>query len=149
MGTETEKLKPCPFCGGCNAELEYLAGYTRPHVICGDKFNCGTEGPFADDEAGAIAAWNTRPDIGPSGKAVGLLREWLSVGKVAVVVSGEPIDDKTRTFLNHYDANIDSAAVRDNTCSNCFKPFTPEQPRYKSARCEPCEAGMARFASGG
>ena len=53
-------LKPCPFCGRCLALIEYIAGHTRPHVICGDELECGTEGPYADNEAAAIAAWNTR-----------------------------------------------------------------------------------------
>lgn len=59
----TEKLKPCPFCGGTDIEVE-SSDYGGPYVFCND---CGALGPptrwtdeTADDHARARALWNTR-----------------------------------------------------------------------------------------
>lgn len=48
------KLKPCPFCGSTNIELDHA----HISVVCGD---CCAEGPFGDaDMAVAIETWNRR-----------------------------------------------------------------------------------------
>ena len=55
MTSATEKLKPCPLCGG-NAKVEHgLTG--TPRVYC-TKCRCNTGG--YPTEAEAIKTWNTR-----------------------------------------------------------------------------------------
>lgn len=50
------ELKPCPFCGSTNIELDH----TDISVVCGD---CAAEGPFGDaDMEFAIEAWNNRAE---------------------------------------------------------------------------------------
>jgi Lar family restriction alleviation protein len=55
----TETLKPCPFCGVANAELEFGPEHRHwPAVRCNE---CGTLGPsikLKHDEA--VALWNDR-----------------------------------------------------------------------------------------
>jgi Lar family restriction alleviation protein len=49
------ELKPCPFCGSKNAAPYSVKSCHS--VLC---VACGGEGPEADSEEGAIAAWNLR-----------------------------------------------------------------------------------------
>ncbi|MBQ9002157.1 MAG: Lar family restriction alleviation protein [Eggerthellaceae bacterium] len=59
-------LKPCPFCGG-KAEIHQNDDSGMWHV---NTMHCGNDSPFhhayviADTEAEAIAAWNTRAELG-------------------------------------------------------------------------------------
>ena len=48
---------PCPFCGGFKQEI-YDLWYDGSHVLV--YCECGAQAGEADDEAGAIALWNTR-----------------------------------------------------------------------------------------
>ena len=51
------KDKDCPFCGSLDIEPR---GCEPPfYVGCND---CGAEGPFADSDEEALAAWNRRAD---------------------------------------------------------------------------------------
>ena len=73
------ELKPCPFCGGANAEVideieEYLekwgdefdesgldVGRPSKAVVCPcTKGGCGAIGGWRETEAEAIEAWNRR-----------------------------------------------------------------------------------------
>ena len=57
MSNEHEALKPCPFCGGEASPVQHF-WWTVQCKTCG-----GAEGPGAESQAEAIAAWNTRtPD---------------------------------------------------------------------------------------
>lgn len=63
----SEKLKPCPFCGG-DAELNYgpsfepgVADKTIAAVMCDTAFCPGEISPYRDT-ARAITAWNTRKE---------------------------------------------------------------------------------------
>lgn len=50
------ELEPCPFCGSHDVETGHGSSF---YVHCNE---CGVDGPWNDDdEAAAIAAWNTRP----------------------------------------------------------------------------------------
>lgn len=48
------KMKPCPFCGGDNIEIE-----SSRWAYCID---CGAEGPLCENESDAIESWNRRTD---------------------------------------------------------------------------------------
>ena len=52
----SEKLKPCPFCGGA-AELYAPEHYGAPREVMCD---CGARGALSYSKAEAIAAWNRR-----------------------------------------------------------------------------------------
>jgi len=53
----SDKLKPCPFCGG-EAEARYL--YCRPYIICS---KCHAQIPCHNTYPKAVEAWNTRKPI--------------------------------------------------------------------------------------
>lgn len=60
----TEKLKPCPFCGGKATLTEYRFAFYQCKVEC-TTFGCGIstmlyKGEKADKEA--IKAWNRRTE---------------------------------------------------------------------------------------
>jgi Lar family restriction alleviation protein len=49
----TNKLKPCPFCGGKSFNM---GDHYRYEVLC----DCGCSGPHSRDEHIAVEKWNTR-----------------------------------------------------------------------------------------
>ena len=58
MKEQTNELKPCPFCGGTKVIV-----YTNVNLrgdCAGHCYQCGTYGPFCEDEEDAITAWNRR-----------------------------------------------------------------------------------------
>ncbi len=55
---ESEKLKPCPFCGGDGAPVQPRAGVWAIICLGGD---CGAESAHAISEKQAVKKWNTRP----------------------------------------------------------------------------------------
>jgi len=57
----SEKLRPCPFCGGCAVLLDEPQNGNWPwwNVVCK---NCYLSHYGANTEAEAIAAWNRRAD---------------------------------------------------------------------------------------
>ena len=55
----TDKLKPCPFCGG-EAKIRCV-GLDGWRIIC--KKGCCTVGDSLMDEEVAIKAWNKREDL--------------------------------------------------------------------------------------
>ena len=55
----TDKLKPCPFCGG-EAMLRNRGMNTQNYVVCE---NCGAVSKITETEADAIKAWNKRSYI--------------------------------------------------------------------------------------
>lgn len=61
----SEKLKPCPFCGG-EAEIceTFVTGFHCPFfaVRCINRNVCGILGPSCATEETAIKFWNTRPN---------------------------------------------------------------------------------------
>ena len=58
----SEKLKPCPFCGGLAWPGQDATVGTQFWITCGDEKCSAEQRPF-DDLEDAITAWNTRPDI--------------------------------------------------------------------------------------
>lgn len=54
----SEKLKPCPFCGGKGKVWTGQFG----HYFYGECENCGVETAKYDTKAEAIIAWNTRAE---------------------------------------------------------------------------------------
>ena len=55
---ENKKFEACPFCGSEEIDTwSKLSGY-QSTVFYSYCANCGCEGPTADSEAEAIAAWN-------------------------------------------------------------------------------------------
>lgn len=56
MTDKTQKLKPCPFCGG-DASYLYKQSSTTWYVFCGE---CESSGAESYSENDAIAAWNRR-----------------------------------------------------------------------------------------
>lgn len=71
----TDKLKPCPFCGGANlsisdcVELGECENFIRCRsntfvaVVCDyNKGGCGASGGYYETETEAIAAWNRRAE---------------------------------------------------------------------------------------
>lgn len=56
MTEKTQKLKPCPFCGG-DASYLYKQSSTTWYVFCGE---CESSGAESYSETEAIAAWNRR-----------------------------------------------------------------------------------------
>ena len=60
--TATEKLLPCPFCGG-EAKMCHVTQLWEPKDSYWAKcVDCHTSGKHHKTEAEAIAAWNTRSD---------------------------------------------------------------------------------------
>lgn len=57
--TVTQALSPCPFCGGEAKVVAPLGWGNVRSGECGNR-NCSATGPWARNEAEAIAAWNTR-----------------------------------------------------------------------------------------
>lgn len=58
----TEKLKPCPFCGG-EARVAHCitCGYDSYWVECANRIDCGCKvEPVTDVKAIAIMKWNRR-----------------------------------------------------------------------------------------
>jgi Lar family restriction alleviation protein len=58
MTEREEALLPCPFCGVSPFAPIYDDWPINKHFVICDE--CATEGPHADTEAEAIAAWNRR-----------------------------------------------------------------------------------------
>lgn len=62
-GSSKSELLPCPFCGG-EAEIltaESMNGGYLFGIMCND---CRSRGDVYDTEAEAVAAWNTRAELG-------------------------------------------------------------------------------------
>lgn len=83
-------MRECPFCGGDNVEVSYkdtFNGDFRRGVYCADC--CAGVYPYYENEAEAIAAWNSRTPIEYD--------DWfyLPKPKERIVVYGEP--EITRT----------------------------------------------------
>ena len=56
----TEKLKPCPFCGG-EARINIFAhGWNGYSVSCSNIYKCRATQEKFNTEKEAIEAWNTR-----------------------------------------------------------------------------------------
>jgi Lar family restriction alleviation protein len=58
------ELKPCPFCGGEELEIEIDDVYNEinpVYVVCR---GCQADGPWDLGESGAIERWNERPREG-------------------------------------------------------------------------------------
>lgn len=51
----TDKLKPCPFCGGGDMEMNSYSNDTWFFVQCTD---CNAAGPESDTSESAEIAWN-------------------------------------------------------------------------------------------
>lgn len=63
----TKPLKPCPFCGSRDVELQRLGdAYRRFFMVVCDV--CEAEGPIARSSTRASEAWNTR--VEPKGDGV-------------------------------------------------------------------------------
>ena len=61
----TKTIKPCPFCGSDKIKIESWTAQGVFNVYCA-KCDCATR--FFGSESEALAAWNTRADLCPSGK---------------------------------------------------------------------------------
>jgi Lar family restriction alleviation protein len=53
------KLKPCPFCGSLDLEVDHLGDEERPFFVVSCS-TCEAEGPISRTELRARQAWNTR-----------------------------------------------------------------------------------------
>ena len=66
MTTNTEQLKPCPFCGGVDIRVHMygsvlLGGEPDGFAQCHD---CSTTGPTGASQELVVAAWNRRAPTG-------------------------------------------------------------------------------------
>jgi Lar family restriction alleviation protein len=94
--SDTDKLEPCPFCGGGLQEVGGLAS-DQFYTLC----DCGAAGPIARTEAKAIAAWNRRtPDTKAAplatdevGRVVAEIRAMEKMREVLVLVSAAMLRD--------------------------------------------------------
>ncbi len=56
MKEQTEKLDPCPFCGG-DAHVSFECGAEGWFIECGE---CFSRGAWSEDRHVAAAKWNRR-----------------------------------------------------------------------------------------
>lgn len=54
----SEKLKPCPFCGGDDLRYMFYGGCTVVHCAY-----CGIDGPVGADDDEAAEKWNRRAEV--------------------------------------------------------------------------------------
>lgn len=53
------ELKPCPFCGGTNIEINIIVDTPQAYLKCR---RCGIEQSIYPTKEDAIEAWNTRTE---------------------------------------------------------------------------------------
>lgn len=75
------ELKPCPFCGGEDLEIDHAPTYDvrHPDVYEVHCVECGGRGGEGWTEAEAIAAWNTRAEY--HGYEQAAIEAWESIKK--------------------------------------------------------------------
>ena len=107
----SEVLKPCPFCGG-EATVERIGKSGYFYVACNMAFCCDF-GKF-DTEAEAIAAWNTRTELG-SGTCENIAPDYLDF-----------LCSKCGFVHYHSDENDTGDGNDWNYCPNCGRKVVSE-----------------------
>lgn len=98
----SDKLKPCPFCGG-DAHLKYIvnegAGVTHYGVNC---CYCSVEKVWFEDQGRAVKIWNTRTDI--ADELAAALRFCITPAAGRVIPDGTAYD-RAQAALAKYKEN--------------------------------------------
>ncbi|WP_416192969.1 Lar family restriction alleviation protein [Nitrobacter sp. TKz-YC01] len=123
---EALELKPCPFCGGSD-------------VVCCDQGDddfavtcksCGVSSRFDDDKSKAVAAWNTRATLQPSGDRRGAIAQALAEKWPGDYMQGDDECEREPNALAYETADAailasglvqDEAAIRADERERCAK----------------------------
>jgi len=110
-GMSGPELKPCPFCGNDAVYLRFIM--QEADVYCQV---CEANGPVKENDAQAIAAWNTRTDLIPDPHAI---------ARAALEKAAEIADEIMRKY---------AAETYDTSPVKVFTKDTPSREQ-SAAKC--------------
>lgn len=117
------ELKPCPFCGGEDLEIDHAPTYDvrHPDVYEVHCVECGGRGGEGWTEAEAIAAWNTRAEMGYEDTLILLDELGLSERTCHIVPAMRKytLSDGTEAYEDGCSECGEYVSESDNYCPGC------------------------------